>query len=358
MRFEQALDAMQEGHYVRLPEWKGYWRWDGDNDTIIIHNADGTTLDIRDTVKVDLTLRNIARDGWELFELPGEVQNEEDVEQPYWWEEVDFAPDEPRVLRRGDRGDKVKLLQQELNRVGANLTADGIFGLATERAVRDFQKRVGLVADGIFGDKTAAVLDGQPFPESLQQNDLEWAAKELGCEVAAIMAVSEVESRGRGFFGSGRPAVLFERHWMRRRLSHYGIDYKPHMRKHPDLVNTRTGGYRGGEAEHDRIARASEIHRPSALESASWGAYQIMGFHWEALGYRSANHYVEEMEKGERQHLEAFVKFIQIDSVLLRAIRNREWGTFAHRFNGPAYKKNSYDTKMANAYNRYKEVIS
>lgn len=279
------------------------------------------------------------------------------MEEMNWWDEVDFAPEEPPVLKRDDKGGAVEQLQHELNRVGANLKPDGDYGPATERAVRDFQKRVGLVADGIFGDKTAAALKGHPFPETLQQSDLEWASRELGCEVAAIMAVSEVESRGRGFFTNGKPAILFERHWMRRRLNHYGIDPTSHIRNEPNIVNTKTGGYKGGIAEYGRLEKAQVIHDSSALESASWGAYQIMGFHWQSLGYDSVQHFVKEMEKGERQHLEAFVRFIKNDHVLLKAIRNRAWASFAKRYNGPAYKRNSYDTKMANAYTRSKEAL-
>ena len=277
-------------------------------------------------------------------------------EELYWWEEVDFHPEEPRVLKRGDNGDEVESLQHELNRVGANLVPDGDYGPATERAVRAFQKRIGMVADGVFGDKTAAALEGHPFPETLQQKDLEWAAQELRCEVAAVMAVSEVESRGRGFFGNGTPVILFERHWMRRRLTHYGIDYTSYMQKYPNIVNTKTGGYKGGEVEHKRLALAQSIHDASALESASWGAYQIMGFHWESLGYDSAQHYVAEMMKGERQHLEAFVRFNLNDSVLLKAIREKDFLTYALRYNGP--KQKEYDKRMESAYRRFSQLLS
>lgn len=49
---------------------------------------------------------------------------------------------EPTVtLKRGARGDSVKWLQFELNRlIGARLTLDGSFGIATETSVRDYQK--------------------------------------------------------------------------------------------------------------------------------------------------------------------------------------------------------------------------
>src|SRR5690606_41655877 len=57
------------------------------------------------------------------------------------------------ILRLGDRGSAVVELQGLLNKHGASLAADGIFGPATEKAVRDFQRQAGLVVDGIAGPK-------------------------------------------------------------------------------------------------------------------------------------------------------------------------------------------------------------
>lgn len=57
------------------------------------------------------------------------------------------------TLKIGSRGEEVKKLQRKLN-----LIADGIFGKITDEAVRDFQKKNGLTADGIVGSKTWAKL--------------------------------------------------------------------------------------------------------------------------------------------------------------------------------------------------------
>lgn len=65
-----------------------------------------------------------------------------------------------RLLRYGDRGADVRLLQQQLNRHGASLVVDGIFGPRTDAALRAFQRREGLVVDGIVGPKTIAKLEG------------------------------------------------------------------------------------------------------------------------------------------------------------------------------------------------------
>lgn len=53
------------------------------------------------------------------------------------------------VLKRGSKGTTVKILQQVLK-----LNVDGIFGPATELAVKQFQKDNNLVVDGIVGNNT------------------------------------------------------------------------------------------------------------------------------------------------------------------------------------------------------------
>lgn len=63
-----------------------------------------------------------------------------------------------RILRRGDKGDDVKKLQELLNELGYEIEVDGDYGRATKEAVRDFQNKNGLSADGNFGPKTAEVM--------------------------------------------------------------------------------------------------------------------------------------------------------------------------------------------------------
>ena len=57
------------------------------------------------------------------------------------------------TIKMGCRGDAVATLQRKLN-----LIADGIFGAITDEAVRDFQKSPGLAADGVVGPKTWGAL--------------------------------------------------------------------------------------------------------------------------------------------------------------------------------------------------------
>ena len=66
------------------------------------------------------------------------------------------------TIKKGSRGENVKLLQTALH-----LIPDGVFGKITDEAVRAFQRKNNLVADGIVGDATWAKIlgnDGKVLP--------------------------------------------------------------------------------------------------------------------------------------------------------------------------------------------------
>jgi len=267
------------------------------------------------------------------------------------------------MLMLGSKGQAVRDLQAALNRSGAELYVDGDFGPVTEAAVIEFQRRVGLVVDGIAGSKTQLALAVGDCRCLLKESDLISAAARLGVELATIKAVNEVESRGSGFFAPGKPAILFERHIMRRRLLLIEGDEDLNgrvaqlERDYPALVNSRPGGYAGGLAEYPRLARAKMLEHDAAIESASWGLFQIMGFHWSALGYASAQAFEQAMQASEANHLDAFVRFIEADPTLHKALKGRKWAAFARIYNGPSYARNLYDVKLARAYERHADQL-
>jgi chitosanase len=56
------------------------------------------------------------------------------------------------------QGEDVRALQQALTKAGFQVAADGIFGQDTDKAVKMFQTREGMTADGIVGPATSAAL--------------------------------------------------------------------------------------------------------------------------------------------------------------------------------------------------------
>ncbi len=73
----------------------------------------------------------------------------------------------PGLLRQGDRGSDVSVLQYMLALTAefdpslTSLTVDGIFGSRTAQAVRTYQRKKGLLADGIVGEQTWHSLYGE-----------------------------------------------------------------------------------------------------------------------------------------------------------------------------------------------------
>lgn len=73
MNFEQAFKVMKQGAKVKLPSWGGYWCWNPEKETIMMHcrpqDADkgqGSILDIRETQRVEYTLQNILSADWKI----------------------------------------------------------------------------------------------------------------------------------------------------------------------------------------------------------------------------------------------------------------------------------------------------
>jgi hypothetical protein len=128
-------------------------------------------LDRRGDGKVQLGLTLIApifnRHGWfwgAAFQTEDAMHFEvSDQSIRKWHGEGRFggAPATPlpeELLTVGDRGPDVANLQKQLNRFGAHLTVDGIFGTGTHAAVVAFQASKGLRADGVVGPRTREAL--------------------------------------------------------------------------------------------------------------------------------------------------------------------------------------------------------
>ncbi|MCJ2012728.1 N-acetylmuramidase family protein [Methylobacterium sp. J-076] len=281
-----------------------------------------------------------------------------------------------RSVGRGavNRHDDVARIQALLNDAvyGVSLKPDGKIGITTIGAIDYFQAHVlKTKATGIIrpDDAAVTVLENRAVAPLCEQESIDLpsggstaalaaadfasAAKELGCDVAAIQAVTEVESKGDGFFPSNRPKILFEAHIFSKRTFHvYDSTF-------PDISSKKwnKGLYKGGEAEYDRLTKAMALDRVAALQSASWGMFQIMGFNAKACGFGTVEDMVAAMFESQSKQLEAFVKFIK-SSKLVSSIKSKDWKAFAVGYNGPAYADNKYDIKLANAYAKFSKSAS
>lgn len=181
----------------------------------------------------------------------------------------------------------------------------------------------------------------------MKNKDYQQAADLLGVELATIKAVAEVESKGSGFLKSGEPVILFEGH-----IFHRLTNGKYSTPENADISYPKWTTKYYNKNQHKRLQKAVELDRNAALQSASWGKFQIMGFNYAACGFENVQQFINAMYRSEKDHLVAFVSFIRSHRYD-RFLRDKDWAGFARRYNGPGYKANRYDTKLKAAYEKY-----
>jgi hypothetical protein len=288
---------------------------------------------------------------------------------------------QPVGTRQANAPEDVKAVQAMLNRhsieTHIRLVPDGHYGPRTQRAIDQFQRAVLAMRlpDGIIPiwgplfdrlrtpqvathvKKKASTKKAEKVSPlaAISDEEMQAAAQSLSspgspCEVASIKAVAQVETKGSGFDKQGRPTILFERH-----LFHQDTDGKWDD-THPEISDPTSGGYNDGGTQYERLDQAEHLDSESALRSASWGAFQILGRNYKQAGFDSVQGFVKAMQTDIHAHLKAFVTFVKNDNVLLSAIQQKEWTKFALRYNGAVGKKghkhvrDHYDTRLSEAY--------
>lgn len=98
-----------------------------------------------------------------------------------------FQSAEAAVYRQGSTGDAVRIIQTKLSNWGYFSGAiDGIYGPKTEEAVKYFQRKNGLTADGVVGPATLRALGmsttGGDSPASSQSNSVDLLARVISAE--------------------------------------------------------------------------------------------------------------------------------------------------------------------------------
>lgn len=209
-----------------------------------------------------------------------------------------------------------------------------------------------LVVDGKAGPATRAaflaIFANRQAPAVTDAEMMAYAAR-LGGNLKQMRAVAAVESGGAGFLVNGLPKILWERHhfWKRLQLNL------------PLISNPKPGGYTldaNGNGVNDSWEKLTDaaMYAPAwAIESCSWGRFQVMGFWWEKLGYPSAIDFAWSMRESEAGHFEALVRYIQFNKLAsaFRALSTdpETCRAFAAGYNGAGYRKFDYHTKLARA---------
>jgi hypothetical protein len=214
-------------------------------------------------------------------------------------------------------------LQQWLNAHGQMVVVDGQCGPKTREAI----------VNAFTSDCASAVTDA----------DIATLATRLGCSVKQLKAVAKVESGGSAFDRFGRPKILFERHLFHRFTGgRFG---------QTAWSNPKGGGY--NEDSWDKLTRAACQDVGSAFAAISIGKFQVLGTHWDLLGYPSALEMAYTAVTSEAAHYEMLARYIEVNrlTAALKALSTdpERNVAFARAYNGPAFKRFQYDVKLAQA---------
>lgn len=178
-----------------------------------------------------------------------------------------------------------------------------------------------------------------------------YEACRIGVEPEALRAFIDVESSGQGFdTETGKIIIQFEPVWFRR--------HEPFAPSGAWSMNKVERQAKEWAAFND----AWSINPDSAMKSTSIGMGQVMGFHFERLGYKTVGEMWDDAKRGEERQIHQMAEFINTDRKLWTAIRTKDWHTVALRYNGAKYQelaikwgRTPYNISMAEAYARHKK---
>lgn len=217
----------------------------------------------------------------------------------------------------------------------------GVKNLTLDQRV---QAKVNLICQK---ERTMPEFVGSSLP--LDQDGVSQVIDSLGVQTPELWAVITVETRGCGFLPDRRPVILFERHIFAGETNH------KFDTTHPGISHKTPGGYgASGAHQYDRLQEAIALNRRAALDSASWGIGQVMGFNAKIAGHNDVEAMVSAMMQSENDQLMALTNFI-IKNRLEKALQDHRWADFARGYNGPNFAKNQYDQKLATAFGRFSQ---
>ena len=117
------------------------------------------------------------------------------------------------------------------------------------------------------------------------------------------------------------------------------------------------------DTEHAALRAAAKAAGSTvALQSASLGGAQILGYHHKLLGYATPLDMYRALKAGERADVLGFFDFCRNRkapkrSDLIRYLRNRDWRSFARYYNGPGLIDH-YAPRLAKAYEATRRVLA
>lgn len=227
----------------------------------------------------------------------------------------------------------VAWMQKWLNSKGANLVIDGRGGSLTRAAIIQ-----------VFVNKNA---------QAITQEQLQSIARDLGdSNTKRIQAVAKVESgQYGGWFASGLPVILYERHLFWRLTSAAN-------RVKSWFANSAAGDYtmdansNGINDSWEKLSYAACKDPLAAFQAVSIGEFQVLGRWYKQCGYDHPIEMLWAARNDEYAHYKMLRDYIlnvgNLKAAFLKISSNPEHcRDFAKGYNGSAYAKYDYHNKIA-----------
>lgn len=191
-----------------------------------------------------------------------------------------------------------------LMRAAIRLTAGAALDAKQDRAVN-----AALVAE---------LVNLQPGdPARLGRVDFVRVAEERGIEPWKLHGLADIEARRGGFDNFGRATMVPELHQFSKRTAHaYDVKHPTlSIPKwiHPSKVKKGHPYLLDNLGRWDILAQQAALNFEAAIQSASWCAFQIMGFNFRKVNFDSAFDLVRYLYQGERQQLDIAVRLLIAD---------------------------------------------
>lgn len=168
-------------------------------------------------------------------------------------------------------------------------------------------------------------------------------ATKNGYEYKALKSIIQVESGQHGFSDTtGRIIIQFEPSWFKRECKDWQKD-TVHVTWESNKVGDQT-------QEWQAFNNAFAENANAAMESASIGMMQLMGFHYAEIGFKTVGAMWDDAKIGEANQILQAVKWIKTVPQLDNALKAKDWATVAYYYNGEDYKQFHYDTRLISAY--------
>jgi hypothetical protein len=173
-----------------------------------------------------------------------------------------------------------------------------------------------------------------------------------------LEALIAVESGGSGFW-EGRLKIRLEAHLLLSATYGNPNAFQPYFKINrdnlleawyrPDARAEWIAYHAGQDGEWGAFQVARMIDANAAIRCTSMGLGQVMGFHWQSLGYGSPLAMFAAMQRSEAAQLAAMYNYILARPKLIAAINARDWDTITRLYNGVGLE-HIYTPRLQAAY--------